>query len=312
MAMFGDDTEFDATGPGAPEPPDPPSHPPDAPAAPQLNPAGRDMSASGESPLGGEAPAAGDNAAGDGARAWQESFFRVWIPTLVVALFIITFNLQAFEIPSASMENTLLIGDHLLVDRVRFSPPARWGPELPYRAPRDGDVVVFMSVTEPDLHLVKRVIGVPGDRIHMEDKIVYRNGQRLNEPYAVHAPMPGCGPYIPEEAGRDDFPAEVPAEATPEWAATYSRYVQGNDLVVPPKSYFVMGDNRECSFDSRYWGFVPQANMIGRPTIVYWSYRSTEADYELTGIGPRVRGVLSALIHAPERTRWSRTFHLVR
>ena len=124
---------------------------------------------------------------------------------LVTGLFIITFVLQAFEIPSSSMENTLLIGDHVFVNRVQFSPPAHWlGPLLPYREVRRGDVVVFLHPAEPGLYVVKRVIGIPGDRIHLRDGVVYRNGEKLDEPYVIHQPDGGYIPY------RDNFPAVPP------------------------------------------------------------------------------------------------------
>ncbi|HWG38479.1 MAG TPA: signal peptidase I [Terriglobales bacterium] len=244
----------------------------------------------------------------------HESFLRVWIPTLVVALFIITFVAQPFDIPSASMENTLLIGDHLMADRVRLSPPADWtGKLLPYHSLEHGDIVVFLATkndveysnTAPGTHIVKRLIGVPGDRIHLVHGTVYRNGQALVEPYAIAPAF-----YDP---GRDDWPnGGVPQGSSPEWDAALPQYVHDGDLVVPPGMYFCMGDNRGNSADSRYWGFVPVANVIGRPSVVYWSYLSNEGDYEATSIGGRVADLFSTLIHAPVRTRWSRTLHLPR
>ncbi len=247
------------------------------------------------------------------ARPLADNFIRVWAPTLITALFIITFNVQAFEIPSGSMEKTLLVGDHVLVDRTRFSPATSWaGPILPYRHPRDGDVVVFMSVITPDLHLVKRVIGVPGDRIHLVNQVVYRNGVALKEPYAEHT----AGMQSPEI---DNFPRlGVPQPcgpdcgATPQWASALSQYVQHGDLVVPPHHYFVMGDNREDSYDSRYWGFVPERNLIGRPLLIYWSYKAHEQDQTTISLSRRMRSFFSELIHFPFRSRWGRTLHLVR
>ncbi len=239
-------------------------------------------------------------------RPLAENFVRIWAPTLVTALFIITFNVQAFEIPSGSMEKTLKIGDHVLVDRIRFAPAARYMHGIvPYRRLRHGDIVVFMSVVQPDLHLVKRVIGLPGDRIRLVNKVVFRNGVALKEPYAIH--QPGIDP------GRDDFPTQgLPYGATPQWTATYSQYVHNGWLVVPPGHFFVMGDNRDISYDSRYWGFVPDRNLIGRPVIVYWSYRAHERDNGYANMGQRMRSFFSTLIHFPVRTRWLRTFHLVR
>jgi len=242
----------------------------------------------------------------------QETFLRVWIPTLVVALFIITFVAQPFDIPSGSMENTLLIGDHLLADRVRLAPAASWAPGLlPYRALQHGDIVVFLATkndvslggTAPGTHIVKRLIGLPGDHLKLVHGTVYRNGKALNEPYVIQT-----GFYDPS---RDDWPNGGPLQQTaPEWALDQLQYVHDGELVVPPGEYFCMGDNRDNSLDSRYWGFVPAANMIGRPSVIYWSYGSTEADYVPGGLMDRVGGLVDTLIHLPTRTRWERTFHL--
>ncbi|HXR96952.1 MAG TPA: signal peptidase I [Terriglobales bacterium] len=245
-----------------------------------------------------------------------ETFLRVWIPTLVVALFIITFVVQPFDIPSGSMENTLLIGDHLLADRVRLSPPPNdWTRVLlPYRGLQHGDIVVFLATqndtappinTPPGEHVVKRLIGLPGDHIKLVHGVVYRNGQALVEPYAIHT-----GGYDP---GRDDWPnGGTPLETAPGWQAALPQYLQDGAVVVPPGQYFCMGDNRDNSLDSRYWGFVPEANLIGRPSVIYWSYQSDESDYLAQGMGDRIAGLLSVIIHAPTRTRWSRTLRLPR
>ena len=186
---------------------------------------------------------------------------------LVTGLFIITFILQAFEIPSASMENTLLIGDHVFVNRVQFAPMSHWiKPIVPYTQIRDGDIVVFLSPAEPDLYVVKRIMGVPGDRIHLRDGAVYRNGQKLNEPYVLNT---GFNPYDPY---RDNFPAVPPPDysnVTSEWKLTMPQHIENGDLVVPPDSYFAMGDHRDVSYDSRYWGFIPRQNVIGRPMFIW-------------------------------------------
>jgi signal peptidase I len=242
----------------------------------------------------------------------QETFLRVWIPTLVVALFIITFVAQPFDIPSGSMENTLLIGDHLLADRVRLAPPAAWAPGLlPYRALQHGDIVVFLATkndvslggTAPGTHIVKRLIGLPGDHLKLVHGTVYRNGKALNEPYVITTGM-----YDP---ARDDWPNGGPLlQTAPEWALDQMQYVHDGELVVPAGEYFCMGDNRDNSLDSRYWGFVPAANMIGRPSVIYWSYRSSEADYVPGTVLDRIGGLVDTLIHLPTRTRWTRTFHL--
>ena len=226
---------------------------------------------------------------------------------LVTGLFIITFIVQAFEIPSSSMENTLLIGDHVFVNRVQFAPRTSWvGPTLPYRLIRRQDIVVFLSPAEPGLYVVKRIIGVPGDRIHLRDGAVYRNGQKLDEPYVLHT----VGDYRPY---RDNFPAVAPGDdVTPEWQATMPQYIQGDDLVVPPGRYFAMGDNRDVSYDSRFWGFIPQENVIGRPMFVYWSFETPPNQYQQTEMSQRLGFLAHVVIHFFDQTRWSRTFRVVR
>ncbi len=229
---------------------------------------------------------------------------------LVTGLFIITFIVQAFEIPSSSMENTLLIGDHVFVNRIQFSPQTKWiGPVLPYRQIRRGDIVVFLSPAEPGLYVVKRIIGIPGDRIHLRDGAVYRNGEKLTEPYVIHT----MGDYDPY---RDNFPAVPPSDSNarvnPEWAISLPEYIQGNDIVIPPDSYYGMGDNRDVSQDSRYWGFIPRQNVIGRPLFVYWSFETPAGQYLETGMGQRLEILLHTIIHFFDETRWRRTFRLVR
>lgn len=241
----------------------------------------------------------------------SETFLRVWIPTLVVAIFIITFVAQPFDIPSGSMENTLLIGDHLVADRVRLAPPASYAPHLlPYHSLQHGDIVVFMSTPNdasapPGTHIVKRLIGVPGDHIKLVHGVVYRNGKALVEPYVIHT-----GGYIP---ALDDWPNGGPLfETAPQWQADQAQYVRDGELVVPEGKYFVMGDNRDNSLDSRFWGFVPEANVIGRPSVIYWSYESSEGDYQAAGLADRIGGVVAEILHFPTRTRWSRTLKLPR
>jgi signal peptidase I len=227
---------------------------------------------------------------------------------LVTGLFIITFALQAFTIPSSSMEKTLLIGDHLFVDRMMLAPPTSWlGKLIPYRDPRHGDIFVFLSPAQPGLYLVKRVIGIPGDRIHLQDGVVYRNGERLQEPYVIRN-----GSY---NSYRDNFPA-VPAgeydDVTLEWRLTLRSNVQDGDLVVPPGKVFAMGDNRDVSLDSRYWGFVPRENVIGRPMFIYWSFITPRDEYERQSIADRLQWFFDIIFHFFDKTRWSRMFHVVR
>ncbi len=227
---------------------------------------------------------------------------------LVTGLFIITFNVQAFEIPSSSMENTLLIGDHVFVDRSTYAPPAHWiEPVMPYHEVRRGDVVVFLSPAEAGLYVVKRIIGIPGDHIHLKDGVVYLNGKAQNEPYVIRN-----GSY---DLYRDNFPgvpASMSSNVTPEWRLLLPNYIENGDLVVPKDSYFAMGDNRDVSYDSRYWGFIPRENVIGRPTFIYWSFETPPNQYQKTGIGDRLAFIGKVVIHFFDQTRWRRMFKMVR
>jgi signal peptidase I len=229
---------------------------------------------------------------------------------LVVGLFILTFLAQNFVIPSGSMEKTLLVGDHLVVDRITLAPPARWMPLVHYREPKRGDVVVFLKPGYPDLFLVKRLIAVPGDHFHLRDGLVIMNGVAQEQPHAE--------PTTPENHSDflDEFPSVPPMaqpDATPEsWAVDFPNYVKDGDLVVPPGMYFMMGDNRHDSLDSRYWGFVPRENIVGRPLFNYWSFETPEHQYEATGLGSNVAWLAHVALHFFTETRWSRTLHVIR
>lgn len=229
---------------------------------------------------------------------------------LVTGLFIITFILQAFEIPSSSMENTLLIGDHVFVNRVRYAPPTNWiKPIVPYGQIHDGDIIVFLSPVDSDLYVVKRIIGIPGDRIHLQDGVVYRNGQKLDEPYVLNT---GVDPYNPY---RDNFPDVPPSDysnVTPEWKLTMPSHIENGDLVVPPDSYFAMGDHRDVSYDSRYWGFIPRENIIGRPMFIYWSFEAPSDEILQKSWGDRVGFFAHVVFHFFDKTRWKRTLKVVR
>lgn len=227
---------------------------------------------------------------------------------LVAGLFIITFVVQAFEIPSGSMENTLLIGDHVFVDRLTPTQKAGYvGPLMPYRKVRHGDIIVFLSPVQAGLYVVKRVIGAPGDRIHLQNGTVYLNGVAQKEPYL----NPNHGFYL---AYRDDFPkysaAGVP-DVAPLWPMVLRENIQEGDLVVPQGYYFGMGDNRAESLDSRYWGFIPQENIVGRPLFVYWSFETPRDQYERTSVADRVTFLVHIVTHFFSDTRWSRMFHIV-
>jgi signal peptidase I len=235
---------------------------------------------------------------------------------LVTGLFIITFVLQAFEIPSSSMEDTLLIGDHVFVNREQFATPTHWmGPLMPYRDIRHGDIVVFLSPAEHGLFVVKRIIGIPGDRIHLRDGVVYRNGQKLDEPYVQYKGDPTDPDFARRRPYRMNFPAVAPTpddQVADYWQFSLSQYIQGEDLVVPPDSYFAMGDNRDVSYDSRYWGFIPRKNVIGRPMFIYWSFITPPDQYMMRSVGDRLGFMAHIIIHFFDQTRWSRTLKLVR
>ncbi|HEX7962864.1 MAG TPA: signal peptidase I [Terriglobales bacterium] len=227
---------------------------------------------------------------------------------LVTGLFIITFNLQAFEIPSSSMEKTLLIGDHVFVDRITLAPSTSWMPVVRYRDIHRGDIVVFLSPETPGLYVVKRIIGVPGDRIHLRNGVVYVNGVEQKELYVFRS-MGNYDPY------RDDFPA-VPAyqsgtQVATGWPLLVGTLKKGDDLVIPPDSYFGMGDNRDRSYDSRYWGFIPKENVIGRPLFIYWSFETPENQYQQTELSERAKFIGHIIIHFFDQTRWSRMLRLV-
>jgi signal peptidase I len=226
----------------------------------------------------------------------------------VSGLFIITFIVQAFEIPSGSMENTLLVGDHVFVDRLTPAAKAKYiGPLMPYRTIKRDEIIVFLHPKEPGMYVVKRVIGIPGDRIRLKDGVVYRNGEPLKEPY-LHAHDQPTSPY------RDDFPAIQAGpmdEVTSEWPMQMQAHMRNGELVVPPDSYFGMGDHRDVSLDSRYWGFIPQENIVGRPLFIYWSFETPPEQYERKSAGERISFLGHVIIHFFDQTRWSRMFHLV-
>lgn len=241
-------------------------------------------------------------------------FFASICGVLVLGLFVLTFIFQNFEIPSGSMEKTLLIGDHVVVDRIGLAPRTKWAPFVHYRDVHRGDVIVFYKPgeLEPDgthLFLVKRVVGLPGDHIHLRNGIVYLNGKAQNEPYAA---KPNDSNYYPY---RDDFPSVPPppgSDVTATWALDMPSHVQNGDLVVPPGKYFAMGDNRLVSLDSRYWGFVPRANIVGRPLLVYWSFITSEDQINKTSLADRGAWISHEFLHFFDQTRWRRTFHVVR
>jgi signal peptidase I len=234
---------------------------------------------------------------------------------LAIGLFLMTFVFQNYVIPSGSMEKTLLVGDHVFVDRITLAPETKWVPFVHYRDVRRGDIIVFLKPNPetPDLVLVKRAIGIPGDRIHLEHGVVYLNGVAQNEPYA-QLPRDDGQPEQMYQPARDDFPRfGTPPGSTELWAQDEPSHVEGQDLVVPPGKVFAMGDNREDSLDGRFWGFVPRENIMGRPLFNYWSYADpNETDLTNASIGTRIASFFDTALHFFTRTRWTRTLHLIK
>jgi signal peptidase I len=237
-----------------------------------------------------------------GRKETPRSFVTEWAVTLAIYLFATTTLVQAYVIPTASMESTVRIGDHMLVDRVTFADPGSAGSHvLPYREPERGDMLVFLYPEDIRQTYIKRVIGLPGDRIHLDRQQVVRNGSRLIEPYTQHIPA-YPDPY------RDNFPLWPDAQVTPRGRDMLLHHVINGEVVVPPGMLFVLGDNRENSEDSRYWGFVPRDHVVGKPLIIYWSYDAPTADLQEWTLDH----VLDVAQHFFTRTRWERTFRIPR
>lgn len=227
-----------------------------------------------------------------------------WTVTIILLLFGVTTLVQAYVIPTGSMEDTLLIGDHLLVDKLAYAPEGRISKYLlPYQPIKRGDIIVFRYPVDVSQTYVKRVVGVPGDRIRIENKQVIRNGEKIVEPYVYHKMD-----YI--DSYRDNFPGEPQMPLSGGAPEMLEKHVVKGEVVVPPDSFFAMGDNRDSSFDSRYWGFVPRANIIGKPLIIYWSYDApTEA---LASSSISLDHALDLVQNFFTKTRWRRTFLLPR
>jgi signal peptidase I len=235
----------------------------------------------------------------------QRNSVAEWAVTILVLLFGTSMIAQPFVIPTSSMHNTLLTGDHLIVDKLAYAPP---GPVskyfLPYEQLKRGDIIVFKHPTLITVDYVKRVIGLPGDRIKLMNKQVFVNGELLNEPYVIHENN--------FYSYRDNFPLGEPEyNPDPQMAARANEMLRNDvvngELVVPAGEYFAMGDNRDNSLDSRYWGLVPRENIMGKPLIVFWSYDAPTDD--LTGYS--LHHLLDLGEHFFTRTRWERTLKLI-
>jgi len=232
-------------------------------------------------------------------RTFRKSTVREYFESIVIAvilaLFIRTFVVQAFKIPTGSMENNLLIGDHLLVNKFVFGPSAT-GLEraiLPMGTIKRGDVIVFKYPEEPDRDYIKRVIGLPGETVEMRAKKIYINGTPLDEPYVHFLEPPSAETNVHEVTSID----------------VRERY---GPVTVPPNQYFVMGDNRDNSQDSRYWGFLRRDYVKGKALLIYWSYEAEREDYETEGAGDTLRSLGSVFAHFFTRTRWDRMLHQIR
>jgi len=226
-----------------------------------------------------------------------------WTITILLLLFLTTTLVQAYVIPTGSMEDTLLIGDHLLVDKLAFAP---YGPVskylLPYTDVKRGDIIVFRYPVDISQTFVKRCIGVPGDRIRLINKQVYLNGVRLDEPYTYHK-----SDYI--DSYRDNFPGEPNVSVDRRATDMLLNHVTNGDVVVPPGYYFAMGDNRDSSLDSRYWGFVPRENIIGKPLVIYWSFDAPTDELNTSSIS--LDHIVDLAENFFSKTRWRRSFMLI-
>jgi signal peptidase I len=222
-------------------------------------------------------------------------YFESIVIAVILALFVRTFVVQAFKIPTGSMENNLLIGDHLLVNKFVYGPAATPVERtlLPIGSIHRGDVLVFKYPEQPDRDFIKRVIGLPGETLEVREKKVYINGNALDEPYA-HFLTPAAEASAFHEVTSFDV---------------RERY---GPVTIPPDHYFMMGDNRDNSQDSRYWGFLPRENIKGRALVIYWSYQAERDESQGEGVGAAVRNLASVFVHFFTRTRWDRMLHQIR
>jgi len=227
-----------------------------------------------------------------------------WTITILLLLFGTTALVQAFVIPTGSMEDTLLIGDHLLVDKLSYAPAGPLSQYLlPYTPVKRGDIIVFRYPVDTKQTFVKRVIGVPGDHIRIINKQLWLNGKPIQEPYKIHKTF-----YL--DSYRDNFPSDPNTNVDERAIDMLRKHVVNGEVVVPPMNYFAMGDNRDGSLDSRYWGFVPRENIIGKPLLVYWSFDSPTED--LVNSGVDLRHLWDIVRNFGSKTRWKRTFMMIR
>jgi signal peptidase I len=233
------------------------------------------------------------------------NFISEWTVTILMLLFGTSTLLQAFVVPTGSMENTVLIGDHMIVDKLAYAPPGPISKHLlPYTPVKRGDIIVFRYPLDIQQNYVKRVIGIPGDRVHIVDKQVYVNGNAVTEPYKVLIPYQTSA-YL------NNFPQLVPdLQIAPRALDMLRDNVVKGELVVPAGFYFAMGDNRDNSADSRFWGLVPRENIVGKPVMIFWSYDAPTD--QLADGNINVDHLLDLAQHFFTKTRWERTFRLVK
>ncbi len=244
--------------------------------------------------------ASGENKVPESAGGRRTSVIREYLEALIVAAVFLGFTnnfvLKTFYIPSGSMEDTLLVGDHLFVNRYIFGPRLSTLEQklLPGRDVQRGDIVIFRSPETPKMDLVKRCIGLPGDELRMVDKQLFLNDQEVDDSeYVVHRDThiyPSTGPFAPDRRRRDNW----------------------GPLLVPDDHLFCLGDNRDHSHDSRQWGPVPMAHVKGRAVMVYWSYGGETPDGTWQGLGHRLKQLANTALGFLTKTRWKRTFKLIR
>jgi signal peptidase I len=226
----------------------------------------------------------------------KKSTVREYYEALLIAVIFVNFArifvFQAFKIPTGSMEDNLKVGDHIIVNKFIYGPVGTpWMQLFPLREIKRGDIIVFRYPLQPDTDFVKRVVGMPGDTIEVRDKKVAINGKVMNEPFVIHKD-PTIYPLVP---------------ALPE---PYRSRDQFGPYTVPPEHYFAMGDNRDQSSDSRYWGTVPRSMIKGRAFMVYWSFRSHPPSPDAPA-SERLKELAGVVVHFFTRTRWDRTFFIV-
>jgi signal peptidase I len=232
-------------------------------------------------------------------------YFEAIVTTAIVALFLVTFVVQAFKIPTGSMKSTLLIGDHLLVNKFVYGvKPGLFGKLLPYREPGRGDVIVFKYPNDPGMAYVKRLIGMPGDTVEMTGRTVFINGEKLGENYNVKKDEDG------------DTIETIVNDPEKKYEVQYfnpdGNRARWGPYTVPEGHYFAMGDNRDNSQDSRYGFFVPRDYMLGQPLVIYWSFETARDEYLRTSPGERIERITDVALNFFTKTNWKRIFTIIR